>query len=43
MSKSSHKICKYLSSALIFTAGALCEYHTGSGLGFALFAILVIF
>lgn len=40
--ESSHKRTKYLSMALIFGFGVLCEYFTGNGLGFALAAIIFI-
>ena len=40
--KESKLITKYLVTALIFACGALCEFHTGHGLGFALVAILII-
>ena len=33
---------KTLALALIFAAGALCECHCGHGLGWAIFAIILI-
>jgi len=37
------KDSRSLSVALVFVAGALCEYHTGSGLGWAFVVILFCF